>query len=38
VSTFYTGIVQGAVLILAVLIGLVSISVAHRTQIEGSTR
>jgi ribose transport system permease protein len=33
VSTFYTGIVQGAVLILAVLIGLVSLSLAQRTKV-----
>jgi ribose transport system permease protein len=38
VSTFYTGIVQGAVLILAVLIGLVSLSVAHRTELAGVRR
>lgn len=32
VSTFYTGIVQGAVLILAVLLGQVSLLVAQRTR------
>lgn len=38
VSTFYTGIVQGAVLIIAVLVGLLSLSVAHRTEVASAGR
>lgn len=38
VSTFYTGIVQGAVLILAVLLGLVSLGVAQRSRVHESAR
>lgn len=38
VSTFYTGIVQGAVLILAVLLGLVSLGVAQRSRVKESVR
>ena len=38
VSTFYTGIVQGAVLILAVLLGLVSLGIAQRTRANESVQ
>jgi ribose transport system permease protein len=38
VSTFYTGIVQGAVLILAVLLGLVSLGLAQRSRVSESTQ
>lgn len=37
VSTFYTGIVQGAVLILAVLLGLVSLGLAQRSRQKASS-
>jgi ribose transport system permease protein len=36
VSTFYTGIVQGAVLILAVLLGQVSLGLAQRSRVSQS--
>jgi len=38
VSTFYTGIVQGAVLILAVLLGQVSLGLAQRSRVSESTQ
>jgi ribose transport system permease protein len=38
VSTFYTGIVQGAVLILAVLLGLVSLGLAQRSRVSESVQ
>lgn len=37
VSTFYTGIVQGAVLILAVLIGQASLLVSQRTRVKATS-
>lgn len=38
VSTFYTGIVQGAVLIFAVLLGLVSLGLAQRSRVSESAK